>query len=214
MIRKHPAMVAFTLTYLIAAAVRMVMVGSSEFMLYMGQMVVMIGLILWAHRKARFSGGVLWGLSIWGALHMAGGLVPVPTELAQLKSPEQTEAVLYSLWLIQPERLKYDNVVHFFGFFIATLACWQALRRFLGARSRPSIAFVVILTCAGMGLGAVNEIIEFVAWKLFPDSNVGGYENNAIDLIYNALGAGLASILVWLRHPNSFPSWYARDTGR
>jgi hypothetical protein len=47
-----------------------------------------------------------------------------------------------------------------------------------------------------MGLGAVNEIIEFVAVLSVPDTNVGGYLNTALDLIFNALGAIVAMLLV------------------
>jgi len=212
MIRKQPGLIVFTMSYVLGAAARALAVGNDEFLLYLGQMVLLIVLILWAHARARFSPGVLWGLSIWGLLHMAGGLVPVPVEHAQTE-PGAESAVLYSLWLIDG-RLKYDNVVHAYGFFMATMACWQALRRYLGQRTRPGLAFAVILASAGMGLGSVNEIIEFIASELFPENNVGGYRNNSIDLIYNAVGAVLASATVWLRHLNSFPSWVPSKMGR
>ncbi len=213
MIRKHPGLFVFTMSYILAAGARALATDNREFLMYLAQMLVLIGLILWAHRRARFSAGVLWGLSIWGMLHMAGGLVPVPVERAQT-DPGAESAVLYSLWLIGPDRFKYDNLVHAYGFFMATMACWQAMRRYLGQRARPGLAFAVILASAGMGLGSVNEIIEFIASELFPDNNVGGYRNNSIDLIYNAIGAAAASAFVWLRYANSFPSWVPNKPGR
>ncbi|HBS28470.1 MAG TPA: hypothetical protein DEB06_03240, partial [Phycisphaerales bacterium] len=158
MIPRDPALIVFTLGYLLASAVAIVATGNREFAAYLAQMLVLIPLILWAHRGARFSRGVLWGLSVWGLLHMAGGTVPVPTRLAQLNDPAQTRAVLYSLWIIPPEVLKYDNVVHAFGFFMTTLACAQAVRRFLAPAVRPTLALFVVLAAAGMGFGAVNEI--------------------------------------------------------
>lgn len=39
---------------------------------------------------------------------------------------------------------------------------------------------------------SMNEIVEFSATVLVPDTNVGGYENTAIDLVANLLGACLA----------------------
>ena len=48
---------------------------------------------------------------LWGFLHMAGGLLTVPAGW-----PAQEESrVLYTLRLI-PGRLKYDHVVHAYGF--------------------------------------------------------------------------------------------------
>jgi hypothetical protein len=46
-----------------------------------------------------------------------------------------------------------------------------------------------------MGLGATNEVIEFIATRLM-DTNVGGYENTGWDLVANAVGAGLAVVLI------------------
>ena len=47
-----------------------------------------------------------------------------------------------------------------------------------------------------MGLGAVNEIIEFSAVLAVPETNVGGYYNTALDLVFNGSGAILAMWLV------------------
>lgn len=59
---------------------------------------------------------------------------------------------------------------------------------------------------AAMGLGAVNEMIEFSAVLLVPDTNVGGYVNTALDLCFNALGAALAMTIVNLRERTSIPA--------
>jgi hypothetical protein len=44
-----------------------------------------------------------------------------------------------------------------------------------------------------MGLGAINEIIEFVATVVVPETGVGGYVNNALDLCWNGVGATIAA---------------------
>jgi hypothetical protein len=49
-----------------------------------------------------------------------------------------------------------------------------------------------------MGLGAVNEIIEFAAVLGLPDTNVGGYLNTGLDLVFNAIGAIIAMALAAL----------------
>ena len=54
-----------------------------------------------------------------------------------------------------------------------------------------------------MGLGATNEIIEFSAVLMVPDTNVGGYINTALDLCFNALGAVIAVVVIGLRRPTA-----------
>ena len=47
-----------------------------------------------------------------------------------------------------------------------------------------------------MGLGSLNEIIEFAAVLSFENTNVGGYVNTALDLCFNTLGAITAMLFV------------------
>ena len=65
---------------------------------------------------------------------------------------------------------------------------------------RPDNAFAVCLKdgslIGAMGLGAVNEIIEFSAVLMLPDTNVGGYYNTALDLCFNGLGAVVAVLVI------------------
>ena len=141
----------------------------------------------------------VWALSIWGAAHMAGGLVPVPSGWPI----EGEHHVLYSLWLI-PQRLKYDHVVHAYGFGVTTWVCWQGLRAAIAARSgaaramiRPTFGLMVLSAAAGLGFGALNEVVEFAATRLVPETNVGGYSNTGWDLVSNTVGAvGAASLIV------------------
>jgi hypothetical protein len=48
---------------------------------------------------------------------------------------------------------------------------------------------------AGMGLGALNEIVEFIAVLTLPETGVGGYVNTSLDLTANTIGA--AFFLTW-----------------
>jgi hypothetical protein len=52
---------------------------------------------------------------------------------------------------------------------------------------------------AGLGAGALNEIIEFAATVIFPDTGVGGYVNNSLDLVFNLLGAVVAMAVIKLK---------------
>jgi hypothetical protein len=65
---------------------------------------------------------------------------------------------------------------------------------------------------ASMGLGAVNEIIEFVAVLVFPQTNVGGYANTALDLVFNSFGAIFSVATIFL--VTSYASANASPHGR
>jgi hypothetical protein len=58
---------------------------------------------------------------------------------------------------------------------------------------------MVLAATSGMGLGALNEVVEFAATLLVPETNVGGYLNTGWDLVANATGATAAVILIALR---------------
>lgn len=168
--------------------------GNSEFVFYLAVMLVLIGMVYGVHRRVGFSPVVLWLLAVWGLLHMAGGTVHVPAELAD---GESADPVLYSLhpWSWLP---RYDQVTHAFGFFTATLASAEALR----AATRPArigIGFAAACALMGVGFGALNEVVEFVAVMSLPNTNVGGYENTGWDLVSNTVGAAAGAGLVLLR---------------
>jgi hypothetical protein len=55
----------------------------------------------------------------------------------------------------------------------------------------------IITVLAGASIGAINEIVEFSTVVLFDAGEaVGGYYNNAIDLIFNFIGAIIAALVI------------------
>lgn len=195
--RRYLPLALFTTAYWLIGLAICLAQRNYEFLAYVIQMGVIVALVAWANRRARFTMPILWMLSLWGLLHLCGGIVPVPPEHAQVNDKDQTHAVLYGYWFIR-DWFKYDNLVHAFGFFTTTLACAQALRPFLGPRMKPRLALFVIIATSGMGMGAINEIIEFIATLIAPETGVGDYRNNALDLCWNAVGA-LAAAGVYIR---------------
>jgi uncharacterized membrane protein YjdF len=153
-----------------------------EFLLYAFVVAAAAMLILWLHQTYRFTLGVLWGLTLWGVMHMAGGNI----DLAGGR-------VLYELQLV-PTYLRYDQLVHGFGFGVVTLVCYQVLRHFLRPDVRPWWPLAVLVALMGSGMGAMNEIVEFIAVKTMPQTNVGGYDNTLWDLVFNLLGGVIAVI--------------------
>ena len=114
---------------------------------------------------------------------MVGGLVPIGDD-----------RVVYNA--VVPRWIHVDNVVHFFGFGFAGAACWEATRDWLPARSGHPVGVAVVVCLFGVGVGAVNEVVEFAATHLLDATNVGGYENTGRDLVANLLGSSLAGALV------------------
>lgn len=187
----------FTGTYLLAAVVAAFARGNLEFVFYIAVMAILIIVVLQVDRRVQLTSAALWCLSIWGLLHMAGGLVHVPAGW-----PVNGDSnVLYNLWLL-PGRLKFDQAVHAWGFGVATWVCWQGIRAALrgqgGQPVRPTAGLLVLAAAAGMGLGAVNEVVEFAAVLLLPNTNVGGYMNTGWDLVANLVGCIVAAVLIYI----------------
>lgn len=181
----------FTLAYVVGFGIWFVAIGNTEFLWYIATLLFFVALIGATIRKTLFPPLILWALSIWGLAHMAGGGVRVDG------------SVLYALQLVpiatdgELTLLKYDQLVHFYGFGTTALLLWHLLQRhFPVLRGTATIYCFAVL--GSMGLGCLNELIEFAAVLAIPNTNVGGYYNTALDLLFNSLGALTAAILIRL----------------
>ena len=156
-----------------------------EFIMYIIVILLVFMLIIFTNNKVNYSNTSLWGLTIWGALHMAGGGIPVKGD------------VLYKLILIPitEQIFRYDQFVHIIGFGVATLIMFELLKpKLKPLKYRTAISIVVVM--AGLGVGAVNEIIEYMATLFVPETGVGGYDNTLLDLISDLIGAVLALLII------------------
>ncbi len=163
-----------------------------EFLLYVAVILIVGAMILWKQRSLRFGPTILWGLTIWGLAHMAGGNIRIG------------DGILYSLVLVPLvpayEVLRYDHAIHAFGFGVTTLLCYHLLKPYLkeGITRWGMLLFLIVLM--GSGFGAINEIVEFVAVATMPETGVGGYTNTALDLVFNLIGGvGAVGYLAWRR---------------
>lgn len=200
----------FTAAYLSVAAVTAWVQRSVEFAFYLTVMLALVWAVASIHKRAHFTMGLLWCLSAWGAMHMAGGLMPVP-EAWPINGENR---VLYSWWVLPftsgsdggvAYGLKYDQLTHAYGFAITAWACWQGLCATIRtARGEdidqrkpvePTFGRLLLCFTAAMGFGALNEIVEFLATTMGP-TNVGGYINTSYDLISNAIGALIAVVVI------------------
>ena len=155
------AVCCFTGSYMLVALLAALWRKNSEFAFYLIIMCVLIAVTACVHWHARLHVAALWGLSLWGMAHLAGGLISVPAAW-----PTHGDSlVLYNLWLI-PGFLKYDQLVHVFGFGLITWISWQGIGnafRKKGVKVEPTIGLLILCVASGMGFGAANEIVEFIA---------------------------------------------------
>lgn len=194
--KKYVSIIIFNLLYILGFGGYYVGIQNYEFLWYVAVLVFFAALVIATRRRSGFGNGILWGLSIWGFLHMAGGGVRIGDD------------VLYGLQLIpiggvgDAFVLRFDQVVHAYGFAVATLVVHHLLTPYLSQKTNWKVVYPIIAV-AGMGLGAVNEIVEFIAVVVFPSTGVGGYYNTALDLVFNAIGAVCAIVLIWYRRTES-----------
>jgi len=184
----------FVLAFMSLTTIAALNQGNNEFLFYSGSLLVIIYILVEIHRRIRFTNTTLWLLTIWGFLHMIGGTVPISPEFV----PGDGSAVLYSFRL-RPDLPRYDQIIHAFGFFSATVACWEIVRASLNAKQ--GLALSIIAALMGMGLGAFNEVLEFIATRL-TETNVGGYVNTGWDLVSNTIGTTCAGIWCLNRQTN------------
>ncbi len=170
----------FVLAFMSVTSIMAFNQGNTEFLFYSGSLLVIIFILVKLHNRVNFTRSALWLLTIWGFLHMIGGTVPISPEFV----PDEGSAVLYSFRL-RPDLPRYDQIIHAFGFFSATVACWEIVRVLLNAKR--GMALSIIAAIMGMGLGALNEVLEFIATRL-TETNVGGYTNTGWDLVSNTIG--------------------------
>ena len=184
----------FTIMYSIIFAVIYIATQNYEFIGYIFVMLFLAFVAYRLNKKYEFSPGVLLGLSIWGILHMTGGILIVKGD------------VLYRLILIpiyqHPEIqefviMKFDQFAHFYFYFFATLFSFYLLKPHLNKNYSRKMIYVLLIFI-GMGIGALNEIIEFGLVLTVKSTGVGGYYNTLLDIIFNTLGAIAAVIYIHL----------------
>ena len=157
--------------------------GQLNWPVYATAMVLGGGIVAALHVRVGLSRLALWGLVVFGISHLAGGMVPVG------------DGTLYQWWPVDGV-VRYDNLQHAWGFGFVGLATWEVLRPRLAPRAEDAgwvAGWVVVLGASAFG--AANEILEYLLTLTLTQTNVGGYDNTARDLVANLLGG--VAVGVW-----------------
>lgn len=181
--------IIFNIVYIFAYSVYYLSIRNYEFIWYILVMIFFFLLILLTIQRTKFDLMILWGLSIWGFLHMSGGgLIINGDVLYNLK-------IVYLFSIGDTFVLKFDQFVHAFGFGVTTLVAYHVLKPYLNEKTNWKVIYPLIVLIS-MGLGGLNEIVEFIATVSVTNVNVGGYYNTALDMVFNTIGAILGAIVV------------------
>lgn len=179
-------LVAFTALYIAAAAVIIIRVGNTEFLVYIGLLIAVLALGWYVVRGFDLPIWMPWLVSILGALHVAGGGLIVHGD------------VLYNLVLIPIPNWtgltiwKFDQLVHPYGALVVALISYALLAR---STKLDRMLIIGIAFMIANGAGALNEVVEFITKITVPNTDVGGYYNTTLDLFFNMLGALIGSML-------------------
>ena len=186
--KPQKGILAFTIVYLLYFGQFYVRELNYEFIAYAGLILVIIVALYGTLHLTKFPLYIVAGLSIWGLLHMMGGSVMT------------SDGVLYA-WKMYPffdgggdfYILKFDQLVHGGLYGVVALMFLHLLREVAGIRTHTGLVAVIAIM-ASLGVSAINEIIEFTAVVLAPETGVGGYYNTLLDIIFNFAGACFAVI--------------------
>lgn len=182
-------LIIINLIYILGFTIFYVSIKNFEFLGYIAVMIAFFLLIFFAQRKIKFSYVILWLLTAWGILHMVGGGVRVGGEVVYALQ-------LIPIWVTENFFiLKYDQFVHAYLYFVMVFVIWHLIKNHLSKKPNlwviyPAVALISI------GIGSLNEIVEFIAVLVLPETGVGGYYNTAWDIAFNTLGAILGVIVL------------------
>ena len=160
-----------------------------EFLMYVGVIIFFLIIIMFTINKVNYPTIVLWGLTAWSLLHMSGGGI-------YIGGKKIYELMIWSIVGNPYYIFRYDQFVHIVGFAVATLVIYYILKPILRIDLKKWTALSIVVIMAGLGVGALNEIIEFMATVIVPETGVGGYINTSLDLVADLIGAIGAMIYI------------------
>lgn len=186
---KLPALAVYL--FLVASVLYFVLSGNYEFIGYTVLVGVLFYVILLADRYYDFPVYSIWLFGIWIASHILGGA-------AYIRGVRLYDIILIPIFNGGGEFviLKYDQLIHAYCYVVFAILVYFILKKHF--KKDQGKALVVFTILASVGIGLLNEVIEF-GMVVFANAGeaVGGDYNTALDLVFNLVGAVIGAI--WVR---------------
>lgn len=190
--KQHWYIIGFSALYLVAGGIYFLRDFNNEFVIYVAVIVAIFVGVFSTLKATKFPLWMLWLLSIWGLMHVAGGVVQIGDHVLFAHK-------IYPLLDLGGDFyiLKYDQVVHAYLYGLVALMAYHTLRVPLRVTGHT---FLVTLAAAmiSLGISGLNEIMEFLIAVTLEENGVGGYENAMLDLIFNFSGAVVALAILFI----------------
>ena len=189
--------IGFNALYLLGGGLYFLRDLNHEFVIYVAVILVIFASVFATLQYTKFPIWMLWLLSIWGLMDVAGGAV------------QTADGVLFA-YKIYPFLdaggemyiLKYDQVVHSYLYGLVAQMAYHILRLPLGVRGYTFLVGLAAIMIS-LGISGMNEIMEFLIAISLERNGVGGYENAMLDLVFNFGGALIATIAGYRLFDNS-----------
>src|SRR5690349_1659600 len=88
----------FVLPYTLAAFAVSIYQRNFEFVYYATILALLVLGIWYLDRRVRLPTWLLWGLAIWGFVHLLGGVMPIPESVTEPGSPPNLYNLRLSPW--------------------------------------------------------------------------------------------------------------------
>lgn len=164
--------------------------GNPEFLLYAVTLAGLIALLQASDRRFDYPVSARWLFLVWLLMHMGGGWISIGGKRLY-------DAILVDLVAEPYHILRYDQLVHSLCYFVLTPFVLRVMDHVAGGNTARGWR-CVMGGLAAMGVGAINEVIEFGAVAGFGSEGVGDYYNNALDHVFNLVGV-VAAVIVYGR---------------
>ena len=163
--------------------------GNWEFLVYACTVGVLIFIIEKTDRIFNYFNLAKIGFNIWLFLHFSGGAF-------KIAGTKLYDTVLIPIIGEPFNILRYDQIIHGYCYFVITLFMYSIVL-YISDKKANKFLIGLITVLAGASIGAINEIIEFSTVVFFDAGEaVGGYYNNALDLVFNFIGAIIAVLFI------------------
>ncbi len=155
-----------------------------EFIGYTLITLLLFWLVIFIYKKYNLPFLVLFGFIVWVFLHMLGGIDFNGVRVYGIMLINLIGAPLFIL--------RYDQVVHFYCYLIVGVILFYIVKKYV---KKIDAIMLFLIIVASIGIGSLNEVVEFTMVLILGNTGVGDYFNTSLDIVANTLGA-IVGVLV------------------